>query len=107
MRWNVEAAGRAEHQGSVEDLQWSPTEATVFISCGVDRSIKVSWLVLTLFLSVIKYRHYSTIYGGSPKHTMPLEVAIFFAYLHHEKRCGTCESRDGAWCRKRPLTIRT
>jgi len=39
--WNVEAAGRAEHHGSVEDLQWSPTEATVFISCGVDRSIKV------------------------------------------------------------------
>jgi ribosome assembly protein RRB1 len=43
--WSVETAGRAEHSGSVEDLQWSPSEPTVFISCGVDKSIKVSWLV--------------------------------------------------------------
>jgi ribosome assembly protein RRB1 len=41
LRWGVEQVGRSEHVGSVEDLQWSPSEATVFISCGVDRSIKV------------------------------------------------------------------
>ena len=39
--WQVEDRGRSDHQGSVEDLQWSPTEASVFISCGVDFSLKV------------------------------------------------------------------
>ena len=40
--WAVEPTGRSDHTGSVEDLQWSPSEATVFISCSTDRSIKVS-----------------------------------------------------------------
>mmetsp|Transcript_43318 Transcript_43318/g.97908 ORF Transcript_43318/g.97908 Transcript_43318/m.97908 type:complete len:511 (-) Transcript_43318:122-1654(-) len=38
--WVVDG-GRGEHTGSVEDVQWSPSEATVFISCSVDRSLKV------------------------------------------------------------------
>jgi len=39
--WAVEQAGRKEHGGSVEELQWSPGEATVFISGSTDQSIKV------------------------------------------------------------------
>ena len=41
MRWQVEGAARSDHKGSVEDIQWSPSEASVFISCSVDRSLKV------------------------------------------------------------------
>ena len=39
--WNVESAPYLGHQGSVEDLQWSPTEPNGFASCSVDKTVKV------------------------------------------------------------------
>jgi ribosome assembly protein RRB1 len=40
-QWSVDPVPYAGHRGSVEDLQWSPTEATVFISSSTDRTFKV------------------------------------------------------------------
>ena len=39
--WRVDPGAYTGHTGSVEDLQWSPAEATVFASCGVDRTVKI------------------------------------------------------------------
>lgn len=39
-RWVVSGAFKG-HEASVEDLQWSPSEETVFASCGVDQTIRV------------------------------------------------------------------
>lgn len=39
-KWRVGGALKG-HESSVEDLQWSPTEATVFASASVDRTIRV------------------------------------------------------------------
>ncbi|XP_050203563.1 protein HEAT STRESS TOLERANT DWD 1 [Mercurialis annua] len=39
--WNVGAAPYVGHDASVEDLQWSPTEADVFASCSVDGKIAI------------------------------------------------------------------
>ncbi|BHF76126.1 Glutamate-rich WD repeat-containing protein 1 [Sparganum proliferum] len=38
--WSVSKAYHG-HEGSVEDIQWSPTEATVFLSASTDRSLRV------------------------------------------------------------------
>lgn len=38
--WKVSKAYLG-HQGSVEDLQWSPTESTVFSSSSVDRTVRI------------------------------------------------------------------
>ncbi|KAJ9530838.1 hypothetical protein QJQ45_028716 [Haematococcus lacustris] len=38
--WSVSAA-YAGHEASVEDLQWSPTETTVFASCSCDHTLRV------------------------------------------------------------------
>jgi ribosome assembly protein RRB1 len=39
--WQVDSAPYKGHFGSVEDLQWSPSEATVFMSSSSDNTVKV------------------------------------------------------------------
>ncbi|RLN66579.1 hypothetical protein BBJ29_004542 [Phytophthora kernoviae] len=39
--WNVDKVPFTGHKSSVEDLQWSPTEASVFASCSSDRTVRI------------------------------------------------------------------
>lgn len=39
--WTVDPTAYTGHRSSVEDIQWSPGEATVFSSCSADRTVKI------------------------------------------------------------------
>ena len=39
--WSVEQRPFTGHAAAVEDIQWSPSEASVFASCSTDKSIKI------------------------------------------------------------------
>ena len=39
--WQVDAKAYTGHEGTVEDLQWSPTEGTVFSSASSDRTVRI------------------------------------------------------------------
>ena len=41
VNWNTDMQSFQGHTASVEDLQWSPAEETVFASCSVDKTVKI------------------------------------------------------------------
>ena len=39
--WSIDSSAYAGHTKSIEDIQWSPTEPTVFISASADQTVRV------------------------------------------------------------------
>lgn len=39
--WSIDSSAYSGHTQSIEDIQWSPTEPTVFISASADKTVRV------------------------------------------------------------------
>ena len=39
--WSVEQRPFTGHEAAVEDIQWSPSEASVFSSCSTDKTVRI------------------------------------------------------------------
>ena len=83
--WSVSQPYRG-HEGPVEDVQWSPSDASQFMSCSVDQSIKV-WdtrLGQTAQLSV-------------PAHTADVNVISWNASVAYSLASGGDDGRLRVW----------
>eukprot|EP00967_Tisochrysis_lutea_P043895 scaffold53066_cov33-Tisochrysis_lutea.AAC.3 len=69
--WTLDAEALVGHEGSVEDVCWSPVEAGVLMSCGCDSTVRV-WDVRKRSAAAITVRSSVRISGPVWKHPLQL-----------------------------------